>query len=120
MKLTMLKPRVATLKASPVRTITPGSWRGDKTSTGRGYGYKWQQARARFLKAHPLCSYCQREGRITLATVVDHIEPHRGDERLFWDQGNWMALCASCHSSVKQREEAKGEGGIASPGRPTF
>ena len=110
-KLQMLKPRVATLKASPVRTITPGSWRGDKTSTERGYGYRWQQARARFLKAHPLCTYCQREGRVTLATVVDHIEPHRGNERLFWDEGNWNALCASCHSSAKQREENRARRG---------
>jgi 5-methylcytosine-specific restriction endonuclease McrA len=45
---------------------------------------------------------------VTLATVVDHVEPHRGDQERFWDERNWQALCASCHSSDKQREEAAG------------
>jgi 5-methylcytosine-specific restriction protein A len=25
--------------------------------------------------------------------VVDHIVPHRGDKKLFWDSSNWQALC---------------------------
>ena len=24
------------------------------------------------------------------AEVVDHIVPHRGDGKLFWDEGNWL------------------------------
>ncbi len=39
------------------------------------------------------------------ATVVDHIKPHRGDPKLFWDQENWQALCARHHDRDKQREE---------------
>jgi 5-methylcytosine-specific restriction endonuclease McrA len=34
---------------------------------------------------------------------VDHIIPHRGDDRLFWDRSNWQALCAHHHNSNKQR-----------------
>lgn len=26
--------------------------------------------------------------RFPEATVVDHITPHRGDKKLFWDEGN--------------------------------
>jgi len=37
------------------------------------------------------------EGKIVPATVVDHIIPHRGDQKLFWDQTNWEALCKECH-----------------------
>jgi 5-methylcytosine-specific restriction endonuclease McrA len=89
--------------------MQPGSWRTDKqTSTQRGYGYKWQKAREGYLSSHPLCVYCEREGRTTAATVVDHITPHRGDMARFWDETNWQSLCATHHSSQKQREEAQG------------
>jgi 5-methylcytosine-specific restriction endonuclease McrA len=37
--------------------------------------------------------------------VCDHKRPHRGDETLFWDQGNLQTLCKSCHVGMKQREE---------------
>lgn len=70
------------------------------------YGPRWRKARLRFLKANPSCSMCQDEGKIEPATVVDHHRPHRGDLRLFWDQGNWRPLCATHHSSTKQRAEA--------------
>lgn len=86
--------------------IAPDSWRATKTTAHqRGYGYKWQKAREGWLRAHPLCAYCDREGRVSAATVVDHVVAHRGDMKVFWDKANWMSLCASCHSSVKQREE---------------
>ncbi len=81
-------------------------WRDSKATVAeRGYGGKWQRLRLDFLKKNPLCVYCQREGRVTEAKVVDHIIPHRGDQKLFWNQNNWQALCKSCHSGTKQREE---------------
>lgn len=106
MKLQTLKPRLQTVP-SRVTVIQPGSWRSGKTSTERGYGYKWQKARERFLSEHPLCVYCERQGRVAAATVVDHIVPHEGNERLFWDESNWQSLCATHHSSDKQREEKR-------------
>lgn len=106
-KLQMLKPRIQTV-SSRVTVIQPGSWRGDKqTSAQRGYDYKWQKARKRYLQAHPLCVYCERDGMVTAATVVDHKIPHRGDMTLFWDESNWQSLCATHHSRDKQREEAQ-------------
>ena len=54
-----------------------------KSSSGRGYNSKWQRARKRFLKEHPLCCKCEEEGKYVRATVVDHIKPHRGDPILF-------------------------------------
>ncbi|MBS7837378.1 HNH endonuclease [Wohlfahrtiimonas chitiniclastica] len=90
-------------------TVSNGSWRDHKQSSAkRGYGYKWQKTRELFLKENPLCVYCERNGIITSANVVDHIEPHRGDQALFWDRNNWQSLCSSCHSSIKQKEENKG------------
>lgn len=104
-RLHTLPPRVQPVP-DRLTTVAPGSWRGGKTSsTARGYGYRWQQARARYLQAHPLCVMCQAEGRVEAATVLDHIVPHRGDEALFWDQTNWQALCKAHHDGEKQRTE---------------
>jgi 5-methylcytosine-specific restriction enzyme A len=103
-RLTTLKPRVSTAP-SRLKVAEPGSWRAGKTSTQRGYGYRWQQARAAFLARHPLCVMCEQAGRVTAATVVDHVVPHRGDQRLMWDESNWQPLCAPHHSRDKQREE---------------
>lgn len=69
--------------------------RGDAES--RGYDSRWRKARANFLQRNPLCNACMKRGKITPATVVDHVIPHRGDQKLFWDESNWQALCKSCH-----------------------
>ena len=68
-----------------------------ESAAARGYDAKWQRERKRFLLHNPLCATCRREGRLMPATVVDHIVPHRGDERLFWDRTNWQPLCKPCH-----------------------
>lgn len=73
-------------------------------SAKQGYNYRWQQARKRYLARHPLCVDCLPH--VTEATVVDHIEPHRGDQRLFWDERNWQALCDRHHRAKTAREIA--------------
>ena len=70
----------------------------NRSASKRGYGSRWQKARKRYLEAHPLCVECYRQGQYVKATDVDHIVPHRGDPELFWDEGNWQALCHSHHS----------------------
>ena len=51
---------------------------------------------------------CKAQGYTTLATVVDHITPHKGDLSLFWDRGNWQSLCKDHHDATKAREERGG------------
>lgn len=68
----------------------------------------WQRLRRVQLAQDPLCLYCSEMGRVTAATVCDHIEPHKGDEELFFDHNNLQSLCKPCHDSVKQREERLG------------
>lgn len=63
----------------------------------RGYDSRWRSARRRYLRSHPLCMECLRESKLSPAAVVDHIIPHRGDKKLFWDEGNWQPLCKDCH-----------------------
>lgn len=76
-----------------------------ESSTARGYDARWREARSIYLRSHPICVYCRKYDRVTPATVVDHITPHKGDKSLFWDRDNWQALCKRCHDSDKQREE---------------
>jgi 5-methylcytosine-specific restriction protein A len=69
------------------------------SAASRGYDARWRTARERYLTLHPLCEECKRHRRLTAATVVDHILPHKGDWKRFWDERNWQDLCRSCHSS---------------------
>jgi len=102
MRLKSLQPRIPMLGQSQPRDYD--RFRG--SSTKRGYNYRWQQARAFFLAEHPLCVDCEKEGRVGVATEVDHIVPHRGDMALFWaSETNWQGLCKRHHSA----KTAKGQ-----------
>ncbi len=68
---------------------------------------RWKQKRAELLITNPLCVMCNAQGKVTPATVADHIVPHRFDRHMFW-QGELQALCHEHHASSKQREEANG------------
>lgn len=63
--------------------------------------------RAKQLDAEPLCRMCLARGITRAATVADHINPHRGDDALFWD-GELQSLCKHCHDKRKQLEEIHG------------
>lgn len=76
-----------------------------RSATSRGYGKQWQKASKQYLAAHPLCANCLKYGKYTKATVVDHIQPHRGDPALFWDKSNWQPLCKPCHDRKTGTED---------------
>jgi 5-methylcytosine-specific restriction protein A len=68
------------------------------SAASRGYGKRWQKAREYFLNHNPICIRCERDKEIIKpARVVDHIRPHKGNQKLFWDRENWQALCKPCH-----------------------
>ena len=76
------------------------------------YLARWRDLRWSVLEAAMFtCEWCGRIEPDTSKLVADHKEPHRGDPDLFWDRENLQCLCAPCHSSRKQRLEARGEGG---------
>ena len=85
----------------PVRTVDPVSKR--LYNSGR-----WRRLRFRHLEREPLCRECARVGKVTPASDVDHIKPHKGDFCLFFDENNLQSLCASCHS----RKTAAEDGGF--------
>lgn len=83
------------------------SWREGLTTAERGYGSRWQRARERFLVRHPLCRHCEAAGIVTPAVEVDHVNPHKGDQALFWSPENWQPLCSSCHAQKTAREQGR-------------
>jgi 5-methylcytosine-specific restriction enzyme A len=58
-------------------------------------GRALQERRARLLRAHPLCVWCERRGVVALATALDHIVAltNGGAD----DESNLQGLCAECH-----------------------
>lgn len=66
---------------------------------------RWKRIRRDQLAREPYCAMCKPI--LTLATVCDHVTPHRGDETLFWS-GPFASLCARHHNSDKQSAEKLG------------
>ncbi|NDU96867.1 HNH endonuclease [Spirosoma terrae] len=65
-----------------------------------------QKERAAYLKDNPLCAECQKTGKVTPATVFDHITPiNQGGDK--WDLSNKQGLCSSCHARKRQSERSR-------------
>lgn len=70
---------------------------GDRIRGRRGV-----ELRKRRLRNEPLCRMCKREGRVTQATVPDHIKPLAlGGEDV---DSNIRCLCAKHHDQVTREE----------------
>lgn len=64
------------------------------------YGNNWHRIRALYVKQHPLCERCLKEGRITPVEEVHHILPvKQGGSN---DFSNLMSVCKSCHVKIHQ------------------
>lgn len=110
-RLKSLKPRVGVL--APRLGHAPDNERArsrqrDATQPWRQW-YKtarWQKLRWSVLARDLfICRRCDRIEADTSQLVADHKRPHRGDERLFWDDQNLQCLCKACHDREKQSEE---------------
>lgn len=60
--------------------------------------------RVQVLSEEPLCRPCDKQGRVTQATIADHIVPKAegGSD----DRENYQPICDPCHV-IKTAEEAK-------------
>lgn len=68
----------------------------------RGYGTKHDKIRAHLLATEPLCRECHKQGRTTVATIADHINPlAKGGSS---EADNYQPLCAPCHDDKTIRE----------------
>jgi 5-methylcytosine-specific restriction protein A len=75
--------------------------------TGWYSNRRWRRLRAAQLRAEPLCRICKSQGKLTIATVVDHVERHFGDKTKFWT-GKLQSVCRDCHEGRKKFFEARG------------
>lgn len=81
----------------------------------------WKRLRKLHLAKHPSCQceHCKGEGkplkdRVGVPdherAIVDHIRPHKGRRKLFFDRDNLQTMSKECHDKFKQSEERGGAG----------
>ena len=82
------------------------SWNHDRSTTARGYGWRWQKLRRQILERDKyLCQPCREAGRITQAKAVDHIrsKANGGTD----DPSNLRAICEDCHTEKTLADQGK-------------
>ena len=71
----------------------------------RGYDAIWTRLSARWRRKHPICRWCEFDGRTVLCDVVDHILPVRDYPALRLTERNLQSLCTDCHALKGRMEE---------------
>lgn len=114
-KLTPLTPRLTPLRShlDQLREAAGAAGEALDTRPWRAwYGTaRWRRLRLVIIKRDgftcqwPGCGHVEGD---TSKLVADHKQPHRGDEALFWAEGNLWTLCKPCHDSHKQKVEQRG------------
>lgn len=59
------------------------------------------------LREQPFCALCLQSGCAVIATIADHVEPHRGDWNSF-RLGKLQSLCKPHHDGAKRFLELNG------------
>ena len=76
-------------------------------ASNKRYGRAWKRIRDRYIKSHPLCEECEKQGRLTPVQEVHHRVPlSKGGTH---ERSNLVSLCHSCHM------KAHGELGTRNP-----
>ncbi len=62
------------------------------------YGRAWKAVRDSYVREHPLCEVCFKNGLLIPAEHVHHIKPiSEGGGN---NKSNLMSVCKSCHSKI--------------------
>ena len=75
------------------------------SSFERGYNARWKKFRIAYLKQHPLCVDCLKQGIYTPSREPHHIQKLRDRPELKYEESNLIALCHDCHSKRTARGE---------------
>jgi hypothetical protein len=67
----------------------------------------WRRRRRLQLAREPLCRLCCDRNLVALATIADHITPHRGNWNKF-RLGELQSLCRDCHGRLKYHSDLHG------------
>lgn len=107
-----LKSMAPALSAAPARLVGPVDT-GTKERPAWYQSARWQRLRRKVLIRDEY--RCRQTGvRLTdgrqapNSAVVDHINPHRWNPDLFWDEDNLQAVSKQWHDSEKQKLEKRG------------
>ncbi|WP_184243798.1 HNH endonuclease [Novosphingobium chloroacetimidivorans] len=76
-----------------------------KSRQARGYGRAHELTREQVLREEPLCRPCAKQGRVTQATIADHIKPKA--EGGTDDRENYQGICHPCHVAKTAEESAR-------------
>jgi len=71
------------------------------------YDWRWRQYSKQYRVENPLCVCDECKERVVPlpSEVVDHIKPHKGNIKLFWDETNHQAMAKVCHDKKTVRED---------------
>ena len=69
---------------------------GGKTAAQRGYGRDHRRLRKILLAQEPTCRLCREKGRVSVATIADHIVPIAQGGAVH-DINNLQPVCSDCH-----------------------
>jgi 5-methylcytosine-specific restriction protein A len=75
------------------------------SARSRGYNTRWDKAAATFKQRNPHCLGCTAVGLTVKVDVVDHVEPHKGDQAKFWNTKMWQPACRHHHDVIKPQLE---------------
>jgi hypothetical protein len=80
----------------------------DRAALQKLYGsQRWRNRARRQLQQQPWCTFCLANNEPVVATVADHVHPHKGDPHQFWF-GELQSLCRPCHEGRKKFVEQRG------------
>lgn len=110
-RLRTMAPRLSAapsrLAPAPVTAGTGFKRTDGRTRHERGYDNEWVRLRASVLDAEPLCRRCAKQGRVTAATQVHHIQRFIGlDDPLRLDPRNCEPICRPCHDAESARQSS--------------
>ena len=83
-------------------------WQGTKPSKRVITGRALQKARAKLFERDPLCAECKRQGRVTIATIRDHVVNLAAGGLDI--EENTQGLCQACSDAKTAKEAQAGRG----------
>lgn len=70
----------------------------------------WRRLSDKKKTVDPFCEPCLKEGRHTIARIVDHIVEIKDDPSLAYNWDNLESMCHDCHNKKTRDEKDKREG----------
>jgi len=114
----MMPKRACTKSGCPNYAVINGrceqhkrqSWEKNNAEKRVIKGRTLQRERDRLFNEFPLCAECERQGRVTVAVIRDHIKPlAEGGEDT---EDNTQGLCVACHDKKSAGESKRGRGAL--------